>query len=85
MGCGVVQEWERCRDAARIAEQGAELGATAENKVSASFHPFEALEIGETLGYVLFPPLFCTASLKTPAVLLKAMTYEKKCIINLVG
>lgn len=28
------QEWERCRDAARIAEQGAELGATGENKVS---------------------------------------------------
>ena len=27
------QEWERCRDAARIAEQGAELGATGENKV----------------------------------------------------
>ena len=27
------QEWERCRDAARIAEQGAELGATAENKL----------------------------------------------------
>ena len=28
------QEWERCRDAARIAEQGAEIGATGENKVS---------------------------------------------------
>ena len=28
------QEWERCRDAARIAEQGAEIGATAENKVT---------------------------------------------------
>jgi len=28
------QEWERCRDAARIAEQGAEIGATAENKVN---------------------------------------------------
>ena len=28
------QEWERCRDAARIAEQGAELGATGDNKVS---------------------------------------------------
>ena len=27
------QEWERCRDAARIAEQGAEIGATGENKV----------------------------------------------------
>jgi len=27
------QEWERCRDAARIAEQGAELGATADNKL----------------------------------------------------
>ena len=27
------QEWERCRDAARIAEQGAELGATGDNKV----------------------------------------------------
>lgn len=27
------QEWERCRDAARIAEQGAELGATAETKL----------------------------------------------------
>ena len=30
------QEWERCRDAARIAEQGAEIGATGENKVSSS-------------------------------------------------
>ena len=28
------QEWERCRDAARIAEQGAEIGATGENKVT---------------------------------------------------
>jgi len=27
------QEWERCRDAARIAEQGAEIGATGENKL----------------------------------------------------
>jgi hypothetical protein len=27
------QEWERCRDATRIAEQGAELGATADNKL----------------------------------------------------
>ena len=31
------QEWERCRDAARIAEQGAELGATGENKVSSGW------------------------------------------------
>lgn len=31
------QEWERCRDAARIAEQGAEIGATAENKVNYEF------------------------------------------------
>lgn len=27
------QDWERCRDAARIAEQGAEIGATGENKL----------------------------------------------------
>jgi len=27
------QEWERCRDAARIAEQGAEIGATGDNKL----------------------------------------------------
>lgn len=27
------QEWERCRDAPRISEQGAEIGATGENKV----------------------------------------------------
>ena len=32
------QEWERCRDAARIAEQGAELGATGENKVRRLAH-----------------------------------------------
>ena len=28
------QEYERCREALRIAEQGAELGATGENKVN---------------------------------------------------
>ena len=27
------QEYERCREALRIAEQGAEIGATGENKV----------------------------------------------------
>ena len=27
------QDYERCREALRIAEQGAEIGATGENKV----------------------------------------------------
>ena len=34
-----TQEYERCREALRIAEQGAELGATGENKVKTCLIP----------------------------------------------
>ena len=37
------QEWERCRDAARIAEQGAELGATGDNKVFVLYYLIDKL------------------------------------------
>ena len=40
------QEWERCRDAARIAEQGAEIGATGENKVSKEVKMLILWELG---------------------------------------
>jgi hypothetical protein len=72
VGTAVLQEWERCRDAARIAEQGAELGATADNKVSSLL----TLLGHKDIGFLRYPlALFDTLSRYL-------RTYRKKLVIN---